>query len=138
MTLFLLFLLMIGSIHGWTIIAALPVLSLQILFTAGLGMLLATINVFYRDVDQTIQIVLQFWFWLTPIVYIPITLPRFVQEFMRVNPFWYFVTAYHTIFLEDLFPDWSSLIYPLILTAFLLLLSMLAFYKLHGEIVDEL
>jgi lipopolysaccharide transport system permease protein len=138
MTFFMGFMLIIGAFPGWVIFSALPVLLIQLAFTVGLGVLLATINVFYRDVHQTLQVVLQFWFWLTPIVYAPTTLPQTVSRVMTLNPMWSFIRAYHGIFLEQLSPEWSSLVYPGVLAILFLFLGVLAFHKLQGEIVDEL
>lgn len=138
MAIFFFFMLIIGAFPGWVILSVFPVLLVQLVFTAGLGVLLATINVFYRDIHQTVQIVLQFWFWLTPIVYVSTTLPEYALRIMRWNPMWPFINAYHAIFLEKTQPDWSTLIYPSILAAVWVWLGIFAFYRLQGEIVDEL
>jgi lipopolysaccharide transport system permease protein len=138
MALFLLFLVVISAFPGWIILSALPVLGIQLLFTIGLGMLLATINVFYRDVQQMVQVVLQFWFWLTPIVYVAPTLPNAAQRILDSNPLWPLIHAYQGIFLEHRLPNWGGLIYPLLLALFFVVLGVFSFYKLQGEIVDEL
>ena len=138
MTLFIVFLIITSAFPGWTIFSALPVLAIQLIFTIGLGMLLATINVFYRDIQQTVSVVLQFWFWLTPIVYIAPTLPDMARTVLNWNPLWPIISAYQGIFLEHQAPDWSTLIYPLTLGIIFSLLGVYAFYKLQGEIVDEL
>ncbi len=138
MTIFVGFMLIVGAFPGWVILVALPVFALQILFTIGLGVFLATINVFYRDVNQTVQVVLQFWFWLTPIVYVPTTLPRIAADIMAWNPIQVFVRAYHTIFLEHMLPDPMTFIYPVVLAVVMVFLGLFAFRKLQGEIVDEL
>ncbi|MGD9975439.1 MAG: ABC transporter permease [Desulfatirhabdiaceae bacterium] len=138
MILFITFMLIIEAFPGWVILSVLPVLIIQLAFTVGLGVLLATINVFYRDVHQTVQVVLQFWFWLTPIVYVATTLPESVLKAMNWNPMWVFIHAYHGIFLEKTLPDWTSLVYPSILAVFLLWIGIFAFHRLQGEIVDEL
>ena len=39
------------------------------MFAFGLGVMLGMFNVFSRDVGQVMSVVLQMWFWLTPIVY---------------------------------------------------------------------
>jgi len=44
----------------------------QVMFVAGLALLLSTANVFYRDTQHILSVVLQAWFFLTPIFY-PIT-----------------------------------------------------------------
>ncbi len=41
----------------------------QMMFTLGMALLLATANVFYRDTKHILEIVLQAWFFLTPIFY---------------------------------------------------------------------
>jgi len=138
MSLFLLFLIIISAFPGWVILSVLPVLGIQLMLAMGLGMLLATINVFYRDVQQMVQVILQFWFWLTPIVYVAPTLPPTAQRILDLNPLWPLIQAYQGIFLEHQIPDWAGLIYPLLLALFFLVLGVFAFYKLQGEIVDEL
>jgi len=136
--LFMGFLLAIGSFPASSIVALVPVLALVVAFAIGLGVLLGTVNVFYRDVEQSSSMLLQFWFWLTPIVYPGRTLPDFLASVLAWNPMWPIVHFAQTIFLEDRVPAWSSLIYPAVVAAVLLLLGLFAFRKLSGEIVDEL
>jgi lipopolysaccharide transport system permease protein len=138
MGIFMVFLLIIGAFPGWVVLYALPVLFMQMAFAIGMGVLLATINVFYRDVNQTVQVILQFWFWLTPIVYVPLSLPKTAQTFMDWNPMYIFIRAYHGIFLEQTPPQWSAMVYPGLMGIFFVLLGVFAFHKLQGEIVDEL
>ncbi len=135
---FLGFLLITGAFPGWVVLSALPVLLIQILFTMGLGMLLASVNVFYRDIQQTVQVLLQFWFWLTPIVYLTATLPSPADRILAWNPVCPLIQAYQGIFLEHAAPDPFRLVYPLILGLVLAFAGLQVFQKLQGEIVDEL
>ena len=48
---------------------AIPALLVTLVFTAGLGMLLAALNVYFRDVQHFLELALLLWFWLTPIVF---------------------------------------------------------------------
>jgi len=137
-SIFLLFLILTSAFPGWVILSTLPVLGIQLFFTMGLGMFLATINVFYRDIQQTVQVILQFWFWLTPIVYIDTSLPDTVQNILRWNPLFPMIKAYQGIFLDHQVPDCTPLIYPLCLAVFFNLLGVFAFHRLQGEIMDEL
>jgi lipopolysaccharide transport system permease protein len=135
---FLAFLVAIGSFPGAAILALIPVLVLIVAFALGLGVLLGTINVFYRDVEQSVSMLLQFWFWLTPIVYPGRTLPAFFADVLAWNPLWPIVNFTQTIFLEDRVPEWSMLAYPAVVATLLLVFGLFAFRKLSGEIVDEL
>lgn len=138
LTLFLGFLQLTGNFPGWIVFAILPVLLIQLAFTAGLGIFLGTVNVFYRDVQQSTGLVLQFWFWLTPVVYTSSGLPTWVKALLEWNPMWPLIRAYQTIFLEKSAPDWHSLVFPAVVAALFVFLGALTFHRLHGEIVDEL
>ena len=60
-----------GTLH--TTLAFLPLVWIpQLLITAGLGYLAAGLTVFLRDIPQTLNVILNIWFYATPIVY-PIT-----------------------------------------------------------------
>ena len=135
---FLGFLAVIGGIPGAAIFAVIPVLVLVVSLALGLGVLLGTINVFYRDVEQSTSMLLQFWFWLTPIVYPGHSLPPFFVDILVWNPMWPIVSFAQSIFVDNVVPAWSTLAYPAILAAVLLMLGLFAFRKLSGEIVDEL
>jgi lipopolysaccharide transport system permease protein len=136
--LFLVFLLLADHFPGWILLAALPVVFILVAFSVGLGLLAGTVNVFYRDVEQLIVMIMQFWFWLTPVVYVRSVLPDWLSGLLGLNPVVPIVAAMHAIFLDARAPDWQSLLYPLILSGLLLALGLLAYRRLGGEIVDEL
>jgi lipopolysaccharide transport system permease protein len=132
------FLLMADAFPGWVMLTLIPVLIVLILFSMGLGMMLACINVFYRDVQQVVQVMLQFGFWLTPIVYVPSTLPPRVAEMLHWNPMFAVISACQDIFLEQTAPDWFSLWYPGLAGLFFTALGIIMFARLQGDIVDAL
>jgi lipopolysaccharide transport system permease protein len=135
---FLVFVVLTGNFPGAAIVAVLPVIAIGSLFAMGLGLFLATINVFYRDVEQSTNLVLQFWFWLTPIVYPASALPEFARSILRWNPMWPVVQAMQEIFVEHRFPDWATLAYPLVLAIMLAALARVTYGRLANELVDEL
>lgn len=137
-SLFVMFLLISGSFPGITFAAMIPVLAVQIAFSIGLGMIVGVLNVFFRDVGQLIGVLLQFWFWFTPIVYPASILPPEVKPYISANPMVPIITAYQDIFVRAEWPRWESLAYPAILAVLLCMLGMRLFRKHVGEIVDEL
>lgn len=138
-SLYLLFLLFSGLFPGWIVLAFAPVFLIQVAFSLGLGLLTATVNVFFRDVGQFVGVVLQFWFWLTPIVYSASGLPPPVQSLLLwLNPIYPLIAAYQGIFLNHVAPDWLGLLRVALLAALLLWLAARLFFKLADEIVDEL
>lgn len=132
------FLVVLGLFPGWVYLALIPLLLLQVGFALGLGMIAGVLNVFFRDVGQFFTVVLQFWFWLTPIVYPVAALPESVRPLMDYNPMARLMAAYQNLLVYGQAPDWQSL-WPIALLAVLLcLLGMRLFRKRAGEMVDEL
>ena len=136
--LFLTFLLVSGNFPGWVIVALLPILALQIAFAMGLGMVLGVLNVFFRDVGQFFGIFIQFWFWLTPIVYPASILPEAIKPYMAINPMASVMAAYQGILVNQQWPQWAGLLPTALLSAALCLLGLHLFKKNVGEMVDEL
>jgi len=136
--LFLIFLLVSGNFPGWMVLAMAPVLLIQILFSTGLGIILGVLNVFFRDIGQLFGIVVQFWFWFTPIVYTVSTLPVAVQPLIKYNPMASLITAYQDIFVSGLWPNWASLWPVTLVSVVLCFFGMQLFRKRSGEMVDEL
>ncbi|MFI8482088.1 ABC transporter permease [Pseudomonas sp. NPDC078700] len=135
---FLSFLLATQNFPGWVVVAVIPLVMIQVLFSIGLGIMLGVLNVFFRDVGQFVGIFLQFWFWFTPIVYPASILPDWVKPLLAANPMVPLISAYQGIFVYGRWPEWSSLIPTLIIAGVLCLLAMRLFRKRSGEMVDEL
>ena len=138
LALFLAFLVIAGAFPGVAVLAFIPVVALIVALAVRLGVLLGTINVFYRDVEQSLTMLMQFWFWLTPIIYPARTLPAAFADALAWNPMWPIVRFAQAIFLDGQVPPWSTLLYPTLVAVALLLLALVAFRRLAGEIVDEL
>ena len=136
--LFTVFLLITGNFPGLVALALIPLLLLQILFAIGLGISLAVLNVFFRDVGQLFSVMLQFWFWLTPIVYPVSILPETVRPFMNLNPMASLVAGYQTILVNQQWPVWQDLWFVSLLALILLILGLKLFRKHAGDMVDEL
>lgn len=105
---FLLFLLVSGRFPGWVILGYIPLLILQQAFVVGVGIALASVNVFFRDVGQMVSVVVQFWFWFTPIVYLANMLPPRMGALLVFNPMTRFMQAYQGIILYGKWPDFSG------------------------------
>jgi lipopolysaccharide transport system permease protein len=136
--LFLGFLSLVGTWPGRAVVALVPVVAITVALALGLGVLLATVNVFYRDIEHSMALILNFWFWLTPIVYPSRALPDAWKAVLDWNPIAPLVRAVQAVFLDAHFPDWACLAYPAGLAVVLLVAGGAAFARLSGEIVDEL
>jgi ABC-2 type transport system permease protein len=114
---------------GWSM-AALPLLfAVQAVLTLALALFAATLNVFYRDAQQLVGILLTLVFYLIPIAY-PLTLvPARFQEYILANPITILVLGYQSIFYKNEFPNWAHLLYALGVSLVLLFLGRLTFNR---------
>lgn len=127
-----------GRWPGIALLAALPVLAVWAALALGLGILTGTLNVFFRDVGHAVGIALQFWFWLTPIVY-PLTIvPEPVRDLLAWNPLTPLVTALQGIVVQGAWPAWTALLGPAVAALAVALLGWATFLALSGDLVDEL
>lgn len=135
---FLVLLAGFGRWPGMVIVAApVPLLLLALLGLAA-GVFLGILHVFFRDVGHVLGILLQVWFWLTPIVYPVRILPASYERWIALNPATPIVQALQAIFVQRAWPDWSALAYPALLAMVLMLVSMAVFRRQSPLIVDEL
>ncbi len=135
---FLVVLALIGEWPGMLLFAALPLLLLQTAIGLGIGILTGTVNVFFRDVAHVMNVILQFWFWLTPIVYPVSIAPEGLRRLFEWNPMFHIITGYQRITIEHVLPVWVNLVPVAAFAGALLLASFAVFRALSPDLVDEL
>jgi lipopolysaccharide transport system permease protein len=136
--LFMVFLLFTGNMPGPSILAMIPLLAIHVLFALGLGITLGVLNVFFRDAGQLSNVLLQFWFWATPIVYPVTILPEWLLPWMNLNPMYHLMRGYRDIFVGNQLPEWQSMALFAVLAVGLALYALRLFRRHASEIVDEL
>jgi len=137
-SLFTLFLVVSGNFPGWVFFSSIIVLFVQLTFAIGLGITLGVLNVFFRDIAQFFGIVLQFWFWFTPIVYPISILPSSIQRVVEMNPMTVIMSGYQNIFVLHQIPDWWSLGKVFVIAILLCGWGILLFRRRADEMMDEL
>ena len=109
-------------------------LLLLVLLGFSVGLLLGTLNVFFRDIGQWVTIVLQIVMWTVPIVYVPGILPGALCNFLPWHPIGPPLMAIHELFLRLLMPEAKLWIGMMALPAGMLLIAIAAFGALRSEI----
>jgi len=86
-------------------LAYVPFLLLQTIFTVGVALLLSVGTAFFRDVRHLVEVALAVLFWATPVVYDIAQLPDRVRRLILLTPLSPYVTAYHEVFYYRRWPD---------------------------------
>jgi lipopolysaccharide transport system permease protein len=108
------------------------------MFAFGLGLLLGIINVFARDVAEVSAILLQIWFWLTPIVYSADAVPERFRWIVSLNPMAPLVGTYQDAMLLGQWPHLAALWPAVLVSTVLVALAFLLFRRASSELVDVL
>lgn len=83
---------------------------IQQLLALGLGMFFAVLNVFLRDLREFVTVLVQLWFWVTPIAWVPQILPPGMYDLLSaINPMAAVTGAYQSMFVGQTVPDYHHL-----------------------------
>ena len=77
-----------------------PIMILQTLFAYGLGVIFSLFTPFFKDMKEIVPIMIQLWFWMTPIIYIKDMIEHKYPILLTINPFYYFTQMYQELFLH--------------------------------------
>lgn len=100
----------------------LPLLLLiQISMMTGLMFLVSWLSVLIRDVPQLISVLLQVLFYLCPIIYPVVAVPKEFRFIFVLNPLAALIEAYRSIIVYDRPPNITALIFPAALAVGLLI-----------------
>jgi ABC-2 type transport system permease protein len=80
-------------------------LALQIIFTIGVALILATATAFFRDVRHLLEVALSVLFWTTPIVYELQQVPERLRLLILLSPLSSFVVAYQQLMYHREWPE---------------------------------
>lgn len=112
----------------------------MVIFSLGLGWFLSAINVFFKDVGQALGVVINIWFWLTPIVWLPEMIPQKYQYLLKLNPMFYIVDGYKSSFIYRS-PVWHNPIggiYFWVVVFAVFIVGAVTFKKLKSEFAEVL
>jgi lipopolysaccharide transport system permease protein len=97
----------------------------QIVMSLGAAYLLAAANVFYRDVQHILGVMLTAWYFVTPVLFsVEILADRPLErELVYLNPMSAVVVSYQRALLDGLPPEWSRLAYSAVFALVLFLIG---------------
>lgn len=83
-------------------------------FTAGVGLVVFTLACRFVDVRDTYLVILQPWFFLTPILYPREIVPERFQGIVRYNPMTYLVEVFRAPIYDGWLPGWKTLLFSVL------------------------
>ncbi|WP_371808809.1 ABC transporter permease [Adlercreutzia sp. ZJ473] len=114
----------------------LPLLLLYMMvFCSGLGLLLSSLAVFFRDIMHLWGVVITAWTYATPLFYPFEILAPWMQSLMQFNPMYQYVTYFRDIMLYGTTPTLQTNIVCLVMAAVTFVVGYVVFRKTESRFI---
>ncbi|MBQ3601336.1 MAG: ABC transporter permease [Lachnospiraceae bacterium] len=117
------------------VLEAIYPLVILFLMTLGVGMLLATLEVFFRDLEYLWGVVLMLVMYCCAIFYPASMLSGNKQIILDINPLYALIKNFRNAVLYGVAPDFGALLYAGIFAAVSIIVGVVVFYKKQDEFI---
>jgi ABC-2 type transport system permease protein len=126
-----------GATLHWQAVYSLLAVVLQLVLTVGLGLIVAPLVVFLRDMDRAVKLVLRFMFYATPIIYGLDNLPESFQLVGAFNPLTGIIGLYRASFFPSQL-DWFAVAVSAAMSVVLLIVGYIVFRRTIKSVLKEM
>ena len=121
----------------YMIFASLPIIVL-IIMTLGVGLILATITVFFRDVEHLYGVFSMLLMYGSAIFYPASIIPAKWQFLLTMNPFYAIISCLRTVLMDGTLYNPGTLLYATVFAITTLIIGMAIFYKYQNKFLLHL
>jgi len=121
---------------GASIILLPLLLVIQLLLTSGIVLILAALNVFYRDIRFVVPLGLQIYMYSVPLIYPVSAVPESLRPFYMLNPMASIINAYRAILVYGGWPDFNYLLLAFVTSTLIFLAGYGFFSKAARNFAD--
>lgn len=136
------FVILIIVDHGFSPIALLglpAVILISFVFIAGITLLLSSIDVYIRDTQYLVNVLMMAWIWITPIMYNRDFIENdMIQNLLALNPMTYFVSLFQDILYWKQLPDAFDVLICVILAVAMMIIGAAVFKHLEKDFAEVL
>ena len=125
------------ELHFTMFLVVIP-LAYLIIFSMGVGLILAALTVKFRDIMHLYTVFLTGLMYLTPVIYPMSMLPGWVHKIVSINPLTMIMTIFRNVVIYNTIPSISEFIIPLIIVIITLFLGLWVFYKQQDKFILNL
>lgn len=122
------------SFH-WTILLVWIPLIYLFMFVLGISMILASINVYFRDIGHLYSVLLTAWTYLTPIFYDFNIIPQDIKIIINMNPLYHFITFFRKIIMDGTIPTINENVLCFLMGLCFLLIGCMIFKKMQNKFI---
>ena len=131
------FAIVTGAVLRWQLIYYIPAIVLQGFLTVGVGLIVAPLVVFFRDLERATKLALRFLFYASPIIYGVNDLPANLHFWAAFNPLVGIFSMYRAAFFPQQL-DWFTVGIGAIMTAIIFVIGVLVFRRTERAVLKEI
>ena len=128
--------LVLGHGLSWHFLLVPFILVIQTTFILGTGLLLSTMNVYFKDTIHWVKAGLLLWMFVTPIFYPAAAYPADLKLLLLLNPLAHLVGVYHELILNHRLPHAHSVMVVAVMAVFALLVGYSVFHHHRDKFSD--
>jgi len=111
---------------------------LLVVFSFGIVLVMSVATVFFRDLQYVIGVIMQAWFFLTPLFYKPDALMGKVAWLIKLNPLTSFVELFRAPLYLGVLPSIDVVLHTFLLAVFSLVIGLIFFSRYEKKIIFRL
>ncbi|MBK7040779.1 MAG: ABC transporter permease [Bacteroidetes bacterium] len=127
-----------GMVYTWQLLWLIPILIIFSIFSLGIALILASLNVYFRDIGilwNTLQPAL---FYLTPIAYTEDLIPPRFSFVVHANPIYAFIKLIRYPLYEAQAPDMQLFLHCTSISFFTFIISLFVYYRLKNQFITAI
>ena len=125
-----------ARLHIQVLLVPLAIL-IQAVLTLGVGLIIAPLVVFFRDLERAVKLGLRFMFYASPVVYGLVNVPKDFRSFAALNPMSGILSLYRSAFFPQEL-NWFDVILSAILSLVILAIGLLVFRRTIKTVLKEI
>lgn len=130
-------------VSGWGIdwrlqLYLLPVILVEYIFTFGLSLILSSVEVYFRDIEHIVSVIMMVWMYVTPMFYNLSFIPEEFLPAFQCNPMLYVISMYQQILYYKVPPQADYMVKAIIISLCMLIVGWIVFGRLEKRFAEEL
>ena len=121
-------------LQGWLFVA----IAIEFFFALGLALLFSAVEVYFRDIEHIVSVLMMIWMYVTPLFYSLSIIPEEYMPMFKCNPMLYIIGIYQQILYYRISPEPEYLIKAVLFAVGSMTIGSVVFNILEKRFAEEL
>ena len=122
------------DLHYTVLLVPIPLLFI-VMFSLGVGLILAAITVKFRDIMHLYSVFVTALMYLTPVIYPMSILPEWLKPIVMLNPITNILQMFRNVMLYNSLPGLRAIIIAIVECSIMLIIGLYVFYKNQDDFI---